>query len=215
MAQLICDNHTMLSIISRFGIPLGFAEKSIEEVCCENGIDSITFLAIVNLLLRDGAYTPRVEGVSLIGVVEFLRRSHEYYLGTKLPKIRTKLIGVLGDDKISRLIIQYFDDYVMQIKEHLRYEEEELFPYIERLTKGESTKGYCVELFCQKHDHIAEPLREFKDVIIKYYNAQNSEEVVSVIHSLLSYAYDLSKHNDVEDRLLVPLVRKEEEEKKF
>ncbi len=216
MAQLICENHIMLLVMSRFSISLGFAEKSISEVCAENEVDSKTFLAVVNLILRggDNRYKASLGGVKIDSLVKYLHRSHEYYLWSRLPKIGEKLKGVLSDDKISLLIVRYFEDYVLQIKEHLRYEEEELFPYIDKLTKGEATNGYSVEEFSRNHDHIDEPLTELKDVIIKYYSADNSEEVVGVIHDLLSCAHDLSLHNLVEDRLLVPLIRKIEEDEK-
>ncbi len=213
MAQLICDDYAMLLVMSRFKISLGFADKSIEQVCSENSVDCNTFLAVVNLLRgSDSGYRPSLDGISISGLVEYLRCSHDYYLNYRLPKIRRKLLSVLSDDKISTLLIRYFDDYVLHIQEHLRYEEEELFPYIDKLTTCSPTDGYSVEQFCKTHDHIDEPLTEFKDVIIKYYNAPNSQDVVNIIHDLLSCAQDLSQHNLVEDSLLVPLIRKIEED---
>ncbi len=213
MAQLICDNHIMLLIMRRFGISLGFADKTICEVCTDNGVDCDTFLAVVNLILRraDSSYKPCLEGVKVEGLVDYLRRSHDYYLSVRLPEIGVKLHSVLSGDKISALIIRYFEDYVRQINEHMKYEETKLFPYIENLAKGNITEGYSVEVFTKKHDHIDEPLTEFKDVIIKYYRAENNEEVVRVIYNVLSCANDLSLHNLVEDRLLVPLIQKMEE----
>ncbi|MFR9495813.1 MAG: hemerythrin domain-containing protein [Rikenellaceae bacterium] len=210
MAQLICDNHIMLLIMSRFGIALGFADKSISEVCDENGVDCTTFLAVSNLILRggDSCYKPSLDGVNIKDLVRYLHSSHDHYLTSRLPKIGNKLREVLSDDKISTLIMRYFEDYILQIKAHLCYEEEKLFPYITKLIAGDDTDGYSVDEFCKIHDHIDKPLTEFKDVIIKYYSAENSEEVVSVIHDLLTCVYDLSQHNMVEDRLLVPLIRK-------
>ncbi len=212
MAQLICDNNIMLLVMSRFGISLGFADKSVSEVCADNGVDCNTFLAVSNLILRgdNPSYQPSLEGVKVEGLISYLRRSHDYYISSRLPKIEQKLRAVLSDDKISLLIIQYYEDYILQIKAHLRYEEEELFPYIEKLAAGERTNNYSVDEFCRKHDHIDEPLTEFKDVIIKYYQAKNSDEVIGVIHSLLLCANDLLLHNLVEDRLLVPLIKKME-----
>ncbi len=212
MAQLICDNFVMLQVINRFGIPLGFAERTIDEVCSENKVDCPTFLAVVNLILRsdDISYKPSLEGVNIEGLVAYLHSSHNYYLTSRLPKIGVKLRAVLNEDTISLLIMRYFEDYVQQIKKHLRYEEEKLFPYVAKLAQGEVTNGFSVDEFCKKHDHIDEPLTEFKDVIIKYYNSSNSDQVVGIIHDLLSCAHDLSLHNMVEDKLLVPLIRQME-----
>ena len=53
MSDLICENYPMLLVISRFGISLGFGDKTIGEVCEDSGVDTKTFLTIVNLLLDD------------------------------------------------------------------------------------------------------------------------------------------------------------------
>ena len=53
MSDLICENYPMLLVLSRFGISLGFGDKTIGEVCEDSGVDTKTFLTIVNLLLDD------------------------------------------------------------------------------------------------------------------------------------------------------------------
>ena len=50
MSDLICENYPMVLVMSRFGIALGFGEKSIGEVCRQNGVDANTFLTVVNFL---------------------------------------------------------------------------------------------------------------------------------------------------------------------
>ncbi len=214
MAALISDNYPLLQVMSRFGIPLGLAERTIGEVCAENKIDSTTFLAVVNLMLHPNDYTYQVslEGLKMEDLMKYIRNSHIFYLNFRLPNIRKNLINALEKSDISHLIVRYFDDYVSHIKEHLNYEEESLFPYIKHLMNGEAD-DYSVERFVEKHDHIDEPLTEFKNVIIKYYSGESSYEILSVIHDLLSCANDLLSHNLVEDRLLVPMIRKMEEAK--
>ncbi len=210
MATLVCDNYLILPVMCRFGIALGFAEKSIREVCEDNGVDTTTFLAVVNLTLRhrDKSYFPTLDEVQIREVIDYLRKSHDFYLSYRLPKIRAKLHNVLKGDKISSLIIEYFDDYVNHIKEHLNYEEQEVFPYIEHLLCGESTNGYSIDKFSAHHDNIDQPLKELKDVITKYYNGGDSDDVTRIILDLLLCAEDLARHNIVEDRLLVPLILK-------
>jgi regulator of cell morphogenesis and NO signaling len=41
--EMICSDYQLLNIISRFGLNLGFEEKTISEVCDENSIDCNTF----------------------------------------------------------------------------------------------------------------------------------------------------------------------------
>ncbi|KAA6306989.1 hypothetical protein EZS27_041347, partial [termite gut metagenome] len=50
MANLISDNYTLLQVISRFGLSLGFGDKTVKEVCEMNQVDCRTFLAVVNFV---------------------------------------------------------------------------------------------------------------------------------------------------------------------
>lgn len=213
MSVLIRDNYSLLQVMSRFGIPLGLADRSIGNVCRDNDVDVSTFLAVVNLMLHKNnrSYKVRLEDLSLDDLMKYIRNSHVFYINFRLPNIRKDLIEALGQNDMAHLIIRYFDDYVSHIEEHLRYEEKELFPYINSLRSGELPSNYSVDLFSAKHDHIDEPLTEFKNVIIKYYSGDSSYQMMSVINDLLNCAADLLSHNMVEDKLLVPLIRKMEE----
>ena len=212
MSQLICDDHLLLLVISRFGISLGFANKTIKEVCDENNVELNTFLAVANLILRakDNNYKPSIDDIDIECLVSFLRNSHSYFINVRLPKIRKKLISIVGDDKISSLIIRYFDDYVLQIGKHFDYEDSVLFPYIDKLKDNIDADGFTVDKYSERHDHIDEPLTEFKDVIIQYWSTENSEELNEIIYDLLNSANDLLLHNMCEDRLLVPIISKME-----
>lgn len=214
MSALISNNYPLLQVMSRFGIPLGVADNTIEEVCSKNKVDTKTFLAVANLMLHQNnrAYKIDYEGLSLEDLMKYILSSHIFYLNFKLPSIRKNLTEAITSSDMAHLIIRYFDDYVDHIKEHLRYEEEKLFPYIKHLISGKDVGEFSVKVFSEKHDHIDEPLTEFKNVIIKYYSGDSSYEIMSVIDDLLSCAADLLAHNLVEDKLLVPIIRKMEEQ---
>ena len=40
MCDLVCDRYPVLLIMSRFGIALGFGDKTIGEVCLDSGVDT-------------------------------------------------------------------------------------------------------------------------------------------------------------------------------
>ena len=50
MCDLVCDRYAVLQVMSRFGIALGFGDKTIAEVCAESRVDAATFLAVVKLI---------------------------------------------------------------------------------------------------------------------------------------------------------------------
>ncbi|MFR9564889.1 MAG: hemerythrin domain-containing protein [Rikenellaceae bacterium] len=216
MATLIGDNLSMLLVVSCFGLPLGVADRTVEQVCREGGVQSASFLAVVNLLLRseDSRYEPSLEGVDVNDILKYLTKSHSYYLDRKLPRIGEKLRLALGEDKISELIMRNFDEYVDGMREHIGSEESEVFEYIKRLQSADGRRPVAVSGEVETdHDYVGESLTELKHLIIRYYSGGDSLELVSVIHDLFAIAQDLALHTCVEDRLLAPLIRKIEEER--
>ena len=65
MIDLISDNYSLLQVMSRFGLSLGFGDKTVKEVCEMNGVDCPTFLAVVSYLffgVLSACYTAQIAG---------------------------------------------------------------------------------------------------------------------------------------------------------
>lgn len=210
MSRLICDNYQMLLVMGIFNIDLGFGEDSIEEVCQRNGVDSYTFLSVVNILTSSdkGCVNIDHKNISLTTLIEYLHNSHNYFLEYRLPSIRKKLIESLNrNDDVSVVILNYYDEYLSEVRKHMMYEESTLFPYINSMIKGEVDNKYSIEVYSKHHDKIETKLTEFKNIIIKYYPTKTTNELSSVLCDIFSCENDLAFHNNIEDFLLVPTMR--------
>ena len=86
MISLIRDNYNLLQCLGSFGISLGFGDKTIGEVCRDSGVDTGTFLTVVNTHIDGEAPDPGA--VSVGALVGYLRNSHDYFLDFRLPGIR-------------------------------------------------------------------------------------------------------------------------------
>ena len=53
MIMLIKDNYSILQALGSFGINMGFGDKTVAETCQMNGVDTYTFLAVVNFTIND------------------------------------------------------------------------------------------------------------------------------------------------------------------
>jgi len=209
MSDLICDNYTMLLVMNCFEIPLGFHDQTIEDVCQANDVNTATFLAVVNLLLNDEKDEPiQYDNLSAKSLINYLKNSHSYYLDFRLPAIRCKLVESLNcnDNKMSNLIIHYFDEYVLEVHKHMNYEDNNVFSYVESLLDGKIITDYNISIFNKNHDNIDIKLTELKNIIIKYYPVRISNELNSVLFDIFSCAKDLKSHGEVEDFLLVPFI---------
>ncbi|MFI3268605.1 MAG: hemerythrin domain-containing protein, partial [Rikenellaceae bacterium] len=65
MTDLISENYSMLLVLNRFGISMGFNDSTISEVCESYNIDVTTFLAVVNLLISNDRSSFNVDASKL------------------------------------------------------------------------------------------------------------------------------------------------------
>lgn len=207
MRDLVRDQSTIILILGRFGIPLGFGDKSISEVCTAHHVDEETFLQVVNYCTgRDYHY----ERISLTALIEYLRQAHEYYLEFNLPQIRRKLIEALdcsGTNDIALLIIKFYDEYVREVRKHMENENKTVFAYVQQLQQGYLKREYSIATFQGKHTPMADKLKELKEVIIQYYPEKNNFLLNEVLLNIMLCEEDLTQHCDVEDHIFVPAVK--------
>jgi regulator of cell morphogenesis and NO signaling len=213
MSDLICDHYNVLLVMSRFGIGLGFGDKTIGEVCRETGVDARTFLAVVSAHISpDGQGIDDASVVSIEGLLSYLHLSHDYFLNYRLPGIRVKLADMLGENQeaLSKAILHYFDEYVTEVCSHMMYEEKTVFPYVRSLLTGKQQNRYSIAVFGKQHGRIELRLNEFKKILIRFYPSQSTNEINSMLFDIFNCEQDLASHNNVENRLLIPAIIKEE-----
>ena len=82
---VFADNQ-VLQLLHRFGIPLGVSDKSIYDICQENGVDCNTLLAVVNFAQKN-EYHP-MSDFDIPTLRLYLENAHVYFLDFQLPRIR-------------------------------------------------------------------------------------------------------------------------------
>ena len=219
MSDIICDNYSLLQVMSRFDLPLGFGDHSVEEVCQSHQVDCTTFLAVANFINKghSRSHTP-TDGISVRSLMNYLKNAHHYFLDFQLPVIRRKLLEAIDcsmDNEVTFLILKFFDGYVQEVRKHMSYEDQYVFVYVEKLLNGQASDDFDINMFVRHHDHIDEKLTELKNSIIKYYPAnRNAHLMNAVLFDIFNCEKDLASHNMVEDHLFVPAVLQLEEEVK-
>lgn len=210
MGDLISDNYPMLLVMSRFGIALGFGDKSIGEVCRQNNVDTSTFLTVVNFLLEDESVAApyAASSLSLESLISYLHNSHDYFLKFRLPHIRAKLLQAISNttDDVTFVIRRFFDEYAEEVNKHMLYEEKTVFPYVRALLTGERNPKYNISIFMKRHDQIELKIAELKNILIKYFPGATNNMLNSVLFDIFSTEEDLASHNRIEDSLFIPAI---------
>ena len=211
MITLIKDNYSVLQALGAFGINLGFGDKTVSETCEMNGVDTYTFLAVVNFTINDYANFEDDEQISVPTLLHYLKASHTYYLDFQLPFIRRELQESISEnDPLGMLIMKIYNEYAQEIRRHMKYEEKTLFPYVESLLEGRPLNDYNVEMFSKHHDQTDKTLRELKLMIIKYLPADNlhNNQLTATLYDIYNNEAWLKQHAEVEDHIFTPAIKR-------
>ena len=217
MISLISDNYDLLQMLGSFGISLGFGDKTVSETCEDNGVDTHTFLTVVNFSVNGFSEAYKDDGLSVPTLMHYLEASHAYYLDFQLPFIRRELEESLNpDDSLGQLILRLYDEYAHEIKRHMQYEQRFLFPYVKGLIDGVASANYNIETFSRHHGQADSKLRELKLLIIKYlpHDGFHNNKLMAALHDIYANEAWLQQHAKVEDFVFVPAISKMERELK-
>ena len=211
MITLIKDNYSVLQALGSFGINLGFGDKTVSETCHINGVDTYTFLAVVNAQLNDITTYEDDDQLDVPTLLHYLKASHAYYLDFQLPFIRRELQeSISDDDPLGTLIMKLYEEYAQEIRRHMKYEEKTLFPYVESLLEGRPMNDYNVETFSKHHEQTDKKLRELKLMIIKYLpaDAHRNNQLTATLYDIYNNEEWLRQHAEVEDHIFTPAIKR-------
>jgi regulator of cell morphogenesis and NO signaling len=212
LAGLISANHSLILMLPRFGIPLGFGDKSVADVCAKYNIPVDFFLLICNVYSFD-SYIPDEKDVVTMDMrllIPYLMASHRYYLNERLPHIEHHLNRIADniDGKYGNVLKRFFAGYKNEVSEHFMYEEKTVFPYMEALVSGRPHGKYRIHDFEKAHNDIEDKLNDLMQIIFKYLPGNISQaDSISVVFDIFELSSDLNKHSLIEEKVLVPYVK--------
>jgi regulator of cell morphogenesis and NO signaling len=221
--ELIDSDKRALVLLPRFGIELGFGDKTVADVCNEKGIDLKFFLLMINIFLNP-RYFPgkRLRNVDVDMLLGYLVESHNYYLEERIPYLQSLLASfkMSVDHPAVSQLEKFFDQYIIEVKDHLAYEDETAFPYMAMISayikKSDVPVGqidYSVDVFEERHDNIQEKLSDLKNLLVKYFPPASDRYIrIRLINELVDFEEDLINHARIEDKVLIPLVRQLEQQ---
>lgn len=214
MISLIRDNYNLLQSLGSFGISLGFGDKTVKQVCDDQNVDTNTFLAVVNFTINGYREMDDVSRLSVPTLLQYLKASHDYFIGFQLPFIRKELADALDEnDNLARLILKLYDEYSRSVTQHMKYEEKTVFPYVESLIAGKPMANYAIDMYSKHHGQESSKLRELKSIIIKYFpgDCLRNNQLSATLYDIYNNEEWLALHAEVEDNIFIPAIKYLEE----
>lgn len=213
--DLVDANHNLLPVLNRFGIRPGFKDRTVAEVCAEKGINKDFFLALVNTY-NNPDYFPEEEllGFSPLLIIDYLRKTHEYYIGYFLPRLEGLLDRMSGDDggdnRDLRTIRSFYEKYRQELLAHIRDEEENVFPAVVDFIRNSADRklGNAAISFEKEHTNVEMKLSDLKHLIVKYVRpGYDDHDFYEFVSALYRFEKDIIDHARIEDKILVPQIK--------
>jgi regulator of cell morphogenesis and NO signaling len=224
LASVIQKDHSLLPVINRLGVKLGFGDRTIRNICEENRIDLNFFVETINVFHHE-AYFPekRLLDFSVSMVIEYLVKTHKYYIDYMMPENDRLIELFLSTSNSSNtendLIRKFYAKFKEEFLIHINFEEHEMFPFILELnsvienpeTRQQfSTKypSFSVSSFEKEHSAMDDKMDDLTNIIIKYlppnYDQNRGNAFLS---NLFLFEKDLKNHSRIEDHILIPKVK--------
>ena len=120
------------------------------------------------------------EKFSLEIIIDYIKRTHRYYLTKKLCEIEQTISILLkdysGNHPLLHILTDFFAEYTVHLTEHIQAEEKHLLPYIKTLLKFEkeektateflsATKNYSLQSFIDSHHDTEKDLSDVRITI--------------------------------------------------
>jgi regulator of cell morphogenesis and NO signaling len=149
-----------------------------------------------------------------------LQATHRYYLTKKLPEIEQSLVHIFSkygqSHQLLASLAYFFNDYKINLIEHIRLEERELFPYIRKLIdaskdpsvdkKAVLNPNFNINKFIEAHSPIEDELEEVSQLIRRYSGNESMPLPYKIFLNQVEFLeLELRKHAIIEDHVLVPM----------
>lgn len=213
MADLMINNQQILYMLDRFEIPLGFKDSTIGELAEIYNIDKNALLAVTQIIINGEPHAEICSKESLIDIISFLEKSHESFR-EKMKSIK-KQIHKFSEDisgKYEIILNSFYNEYIEDVEEHFSFEEINVFPYIKSLTGNNITPDNKtisnITDFETNHSDTELKLKDLKNILIKYIpSTVVSKYRNKILYRLYDLEPDLYLHSEVENKILIPLVK--------
>jgi len=230
-SESTCQNRITEHVFNRFGIDPMATDKIYENTALIE-VNPDFLVDVLNVFSRNQDIDYSVfEKYSVPVLVDYLLRSHTYYLEKILPEIGQSISILLSNynEKSALLEILYcfYFNYKTDLQEHFIEEEELLFPYANQLYKAVCFKteinfftnflqDYSINDFVENHTDTEGELINIRNILSEYDPpSTNRTSFRILIEKLNNFEHDLEIHAFIEDKVLVPKLIQLEQNLKF
>lgn len=217
LSEVILQHYVLMPVIRRFGIHLGFGEKTILKICQENSLDAELMVSILNLYVHR-TYTPdlTLSATQLMETVSYLKHTNTLIHESQLPNVERHLQALMHysftKNKALGLINNFFTEIKTELQQRIEHDNNERFPSI--LALAESTSPTTIQTMQEdttlheQQESLDEKIFDLRSLLMKYLTGEADENLCyAVFFALYTLENDIRQYNNVYHALLTPAVK--------
>ena len=210
-------NEEAVQILQRYDVTQAHNLVYTYEELKDLGIQPEFLLALLDVFEDQDNFVPETfYRFSLSTIVDYLRKTHAYYLNKKLLEIEQSIHLLVNAypsaHPILLLLHNFYADYKSHLVKHIEMEERELLPYIAQLEKVAQGKDASlpastirVQQFIDSHHDTEKDLQEVRAAILNYSPPAVNQTLYRILLSQLQvFEKDMAIHALMEDDVLLP-----------
>lgn len=184
-------------------------------------VDQDFIYALLEVFENERSFSPDAyQRFSLRTIIDYIQRTHQYYLTKKLCEIEQSINILLkdyeGDHPLLAVLTSFYKDYQHHLTEHIKVEEELVLPYIVHMLNLEekkisekeflnTTQVFSLKKFIQNHHDTERDLSQVRNTIRQYNPPVTNQTPYRILLTQLQvFEKDLAVHALIEDYVLIP-----------
>jgi regulator of cell morphogenesis and NO signaling len=216
-SQTLPPQEETVLILQRYNVAQAHNLVYTYEELRDLGIQPEFLLALLEVFEDQQSFKAETfDRFSLEAIVDYLRKTHAYYLKKKLLEIEQSIHLLVkaypSAHPLLLLLHNFYAEYKSHLVKHIEIEERELMPYIVQLERHSLTKepmnvtpSVTIQQFVSQHHDTEQDLEEVRKTILSYSPPAGNQTLYRILLSQLQvFEKDLAVHALMEDDVLLP-----------
>lgn len=214
LRDIILNDPSTITVLDRFGIPLGVGDDKVDDACCMHGINVEFFTTILNTFINEN-YFPQhtLERYSPIEIVDYLNKTYAYYEQNILPNIERHFSFLLSKAPSHNnnlvLMLQFFNEMKNQLVARINEDRYRWFPAICNNTLNCNNSDEVLlqaSTLVINDDNIEDKIDDLINMLIVHLKGDYDHNLgYAVIVAILALKKDFKQNNRIRNRILKPV----------
>ena len=215
--SIISYNRNIDHLFGRYNIGSD-STKNLDKICQDDEINIDLLLDLINCYDDlDFLKKTSFEEYSILDLIDYLEKSHQYYLLKRIPEIEQSLEKLTKQESFTfnYVLLMFFKEYKKDIISHFKTEDEILFPFCKVLhnyLQKNSQEDLIFILENQKkafsimrdHQQNKDGIDDLQNVLLKYSPNNKKLSYFEIFLNQMSvFQHDLKIHAEIEENILV------------